>query len=226
MDNERWNRAQLAEKKFWFSAKSAWLSEAPDAYWQRILAHGFALDYNFFAGKSVLEVGCGPNGIIFQLTNAKERVGLEPMDLDDLLDDEKKISIVKKGVGEAIPFENESFDTVLSFNALDHSASPVRVIQEIQRVLKKDGDFLLWIYVLRNRYQFLQGLLNQIDPPHPFHFTADELLISLKDSSFQVKYRKDDKGTATAISNNTIKKAIASHMMDTLWLWSVKRSQA
>ena len=95
------------------------------------------LDYEFFAGKSVLEVGCGPAGIIFQLHNTKSRVGLEPMDLKDLIIDGKKISIVKKGIGEEMPFENESFDVVLSFNALDHSVNPVKVIQEIQRCTKK-----------------------------------------------------------------------------------------
>jgi SAM-dependent methyltransferase len=223
MNIERWKKAQIAEKKFWVSAKNAWSTEDPDAYWQHLLAHGFALNYRFFAGKSVLEVGCGPNGVIFQLVNAKSRIGLEPMDLDDLIVDKKKISIVRKGIGEAMPFENESFDVILSFNALDHSARPVRVLQEIHRVLKKDGDFLLWIYVLRKRYRFLQGLLNRMDPPHPFHFTADELLIPIKGSSFEIKYKKDDRGTATAISNNTIKKAIANNMMDTLWLWSVKK---
>jgi ubiquinone/menaquinone biosynthesis C-methylase UbiE len=224
MNIERWRRAQIAEKQFWFSTKYTWLTVDPHEYWQRILAHGFALNYEFFAGKSVLEVGCGPNGIIFQLANAKLRIGLEPMDLEDLIIDQKKISIIKKGVGEVLPFENESFDVVLSFNALDHSARPVRVLQEIHRVLKKDGDFLLWIYVLRNPYHFLQSLLNRIDQPHPFHFTKNELLIPIKANSFEIKYRKVERGTATAISNNTIKKVIANHMMNTLWLWAVKRS--
>ena len=78
-----------------------------------MLAHGFTLDYEFFAGKSVLEVGCGPAGIIFHLHNTKSRAGLEPMDLKDLIIDGKRISIVKKGIGEEIPFENESFDVSL-----------------------------------------------------------------------------------------------------------------
>jgi SAM-dependent methyltransferase len=220
MTDERWKRAQIAEKKFWLSTKKSWSIQNPTQYWQGILDHGFNLDYDFFIGKSILEVGCGPVGIIFELDNAKSRIGLEPMDLDGLANNEKS-SIVKKGIGEEIPFPDDSFDIVISFNALDHSINPAKVVQEIYRVLRKGGDFLLWIYVLRNHFQFLQSLMNWIDPPHPFHFTVDQLLIPIENSSFEIKYRKDDNGTG--LPNNTVKKAIANHMMNTLWLWLKKR---
>jgi ubiquinone/menaquinone biosynthesis C-methylase UbiE len=220
MNTERWKRAQIAEKKYWLSTSKSWSTEDATWYWQRMLAHGFTLGYEFFAGKSVLEVGCGPAGIIFQLHNTKSRAGLEPMDLKDLIIDGKRISIVKKGIGEEIPFENESFDVVLSFNALDHSVNPLKVIQEIQRVLRKNGDFLLWIYVLRNHYKLLQGLLNKVDSPHPYHFTLSQISRLLGEGSFEIKYTKNEKGTG--LPNNTIKKAVANQMMDTLWLWAKK----
>jgi SAM-dependent methyltransferase len=224
MTNTRWKRAQIAEKKFWLSTKKSWSTQNPARYWQGILSRGFNVDYSFFDSKSVLEVGCGPTGIIFELENAQTRVGLEPMDLDGLINDDKKNSIVKKGIGEEIPYPDNFFDTVISFNALDHSADPVKVIHEIHRVLRKDGDFLLWVYVLRDSYKFLQSILNRLDPPHPFHFTVGQLMDPINESLFQIKYRKDDKGTG--LPNNTMKKAIANSMMNTLWLWSVKKSHS
>ena len=221
MTNTRWKRAQIAEKKFWLSAKKTWSTQNPSQYWQGILSHGFNINYSFFDGKSVLEVGCGPTGIIFELDIAQTRVGLEPMDLDGLVNDEKKKSMVKKGIGEEIPYPDNFFDTVISFNALDHSVDPVKVIGEIHRVLRKDGDFLLWIYVLRDSYKFLQSILNRLDPPHPFHYTVGQLIDPISESLFQIKYRKEDIGTG--LPNNTIKKAIANGMMNTLWLWSIKK---
>jgi SAM-dependent methyltransferase len=217
----RWERAQIAEKKYWLSTKKSWSIQNRTQYWQEILSHGFNIDYGFFDSISVLEVGCGPTGIIFELHNAQTRVGLEPMDLDGLIKDEKKKSIVKKGIGEEIPYPDNFFDSVISFNALDHCVDPVKVIHEIHRVLRKDGDFLLWIYVLRDRYKFLQSTLNRLDPPHPFHFTADQLMDPINEGLFQLKYRKVDKGTG--LPNNTMKKAIANSMMNTLWLWSAKK---
>ena len=114
MKTERWKRAQIAEKKYWLSTSKSWSTENATWYWQQMLSRGFTLDYEFFAGKSVLEVGCGPAGVIFSLHNTKSRVGLEPMDLKDLINDGKKKSIIKKGIGEEMPFENDSFDTVIS----------------------------------------------------------------------------------------------------------------
>lgn len=70
------------------------------------MGHGFNLDYKFFEGKSVLEVGCGPVGMIYELDNTMFRVGLEPMDLEGLVSDRSKRSIVRKGKGEEMPFED------------------------------------------------------------------------------------------------------------------------
>jgi ubiquinone/menaquinone biosynthesis C-methylase UbiE len=224
MTKSRWEKAQVAEKKFWIKTKSYWANQNPTHYWSGILSHGFNIDYQFFNGKSVLEVGCGPSGVIFELDNARTRIGLEPMDIGNLISDEKKKSIVKRGVGEAIPYPDNSFDVVISFNALDHSVDPPKVISEIHRVLRDEGDFLLWIYVLRDGYKALEGLLNRVDSPHPFHFTVYQLMEHVRANSFQLKHRKLDGGTG--LPNNTIKKALANRMMNTLWLWSVKISSS
>jgi SAM-dependent methyltransferase len=218
---ERWNRAQIAERKFWVVNQKRWAVENPNCYWRGVLRHGFNLDYKFFEGKSVLEVGCGPTGLIFELDNSRFRVGLEPMELEGLVSDTTKRSIIRKGIGEDMPFEDASFDTVISFNALDHSAHPSKVVQEIHRVLKRDGELLLWIYVLRQQYMFLRGLLNRIDKPHPHHFTRDDLIGEVLDDHFDIQYCKEEEGTG--LPNNTIKKALANRMMKTFWARAKKK---
>lgn len=221
MVTARWNRAQIAEKKFWFLNQKSWSVQNPDRYWRKILGHGFNLDYEYFEDKSVLEVGCGPTGIIFELNNSNFRVGLEPMDLQGLVSDTNKRSIVREGRGEEMPFEDSTFDAVISFNALDHAANPTEVVQEICRVLKQDGELLLWIYVLRKNYMFLQGLLNRIDKPHPHHFTREDLTAKVLDDHFDIQYCKEEEGTG--LPNNTIKKALANLMMKTLWIRAKKK---
>jgi ubiquinone/menaquinone biosynthesis C-methylase UbiE len=105
------------------------------------------------------------------------------MDLEDLVSDRTKRPIVRKRMGEEIPFEDQSFDVVVSFNALDHSADATKVVQEIYRVLRLEGEFLLWIYVLR-KSTLLQGFLNRIDSPHPQHFTRDQLMTMIWENYF------------------------------------------
>jgi SAM-dependent methyltransferase len=218
MTSRRWNKAQEAEKKYWRSTKERY----DRLYWQEILHQGYGLDYNFFLNKDVLEIGCGPSGIIFQIDTAKSRIGVEPMDLNYLIDAEDfwKKTIVKKGVGEELPFEDNSFDIVISFNALDHGVNPERVIWEAHRVLRDNGDFLLWIYTLREIYRPLQRILNRLDPPHPHHFTFNEIISKVSNNSFRIKNRRHEKGTG--LKNDTIKRLFGNLLMSRAWIWSVK----
>jgi SAM-dependent methyltransferase len=220
MASHRWDKAQDAEKKYWSSTKDGWSKDNRKFYWQEILYHAFGLDYDFFLNKDVLEIGCGPSGIIFQIDTAKSRVGIEPMDLSGLVEEDWKRAIVKKGVGEELPFDNSSFDIVISFNALDHSLNPERVIRETHRVLRDDGDFLLWIYTLREIYKPLQGILNRLDPPHPHHFTFSEIKAKVSNNSFHIKNGRCEKGTG--LRNDTIKNLFGNLMMNRAWIWSKK----
>jgi SAM-dependent methyltransferase len=218
MTSRRWNKAQEAEKKYWRSTRERY----DRLYWQEILHQGYGFDYNFFLNKDVLEIGCGPSGIIFQIDTAKSRIGVEPMDLNNLIDAEDfwKKTIVKKGVGEELPFEDNSFDIVISFNALDHAINPERVIQEAHRVLRDNGNFLLWIYTLREAYRPLQRILNRLDPPHPHHFTFNEIISKVSNNSFHIKNRRHEKGTG--LKNDTIKRIFGNLLMSRAWIWSVK----
>lgn len=52
---------------------------------------------------------------------------------------EKYLYRVVAGVGEALPFENESFDLVTTYQTLEHVSDVNRCIQEMLRVLKQEG---------------------------------------------------------------------------------------
>jgi hypothetical protein len=73
----RWERAQEAEKKFWLNAT---IDDGKE-YWSEMLLHGFGTTFDIFCDKDVLDVGCGPNGLIYYLQSARSRVGLDPLDM-------------------------------------------------------------------------------------------------------------------------------------------------
>lgn len=186
------------------------------------MSQGFGINYAYFADKTILEVGCGPSGIIFQIENAKSRSGLEPMDMQGstLKIETYKKSIIIRGIGEELPFRSNAFDLVLSFNSLDHTRNPAKVIQEIYRILKGNGELLIWLYILRNEYKILQPFLNALDSPHPYHMTANEVLTMLQENSFRIKNKNYDKGTN--LPDDTLKKIIGNRMMNTAWICANK----
>jgi ubiquinone/menaquinone biosynthesis C-methylase UbiE len=224
MISQRWKKAQKAQKNFWQSKES--MSHINEKYWHKMIHRGFNLNFEFFNNKDVLEVGCGATGLIFFLENAKSRIGIEPMDMTDLIDDWKK-PLVRKGVGEQLPFESHSFDIVICFSVLEHTLNPAKIIQEVHRVLRDKGEFLLWFHTLQNQYKFLQGILNKVDLARPHHFTLNEILklVFNINTSFEVKEKKIFKGLGLPLNcclpftGNKIKNLIGSCMMNDVWLW-------
>jgi glycosyltransferase involved in cell wall biosynthesis/SAM-dependent methyltransferase len=135
-------------------------SEAEISYWRErkriegCLGNGhykyfytehFGLGENFYAGKKLLDIGCGPRGSVEWAMMAQERVGLDPLadHYRELGTDVHSMEYVASG-SECMPFPDDYFDIVSSFNSLDHVDDLDMTIQEIKRVLRPGGTFLLF----------------------------------------------------------------------------------
>jgi ubiquinone/menaquinone biosynthesis C-methylase UbiE len=232
MTTQRWNEAQQCQKKFWQARAS--MTHINEKFWAKMINRGLDLNYEFFTNKDVLEVGCGATGIIFFLENTKSKIGIEPMDISDLINnnnnDDWKKQFVRKGVGEQLPFENNSFDIVICFSVLDQVIDPAKLIQEVHRVLRDKGEFLLWFQSLRSQYKYLKHILNKADSLRPHHFTLNEILtVALKNNYnnnfFEVRKKNASRGLGLRlnlylpISRKRIKNLIGTIMTNNVWLW-------
>src|SRR5712692_5772874 len=94
---------------------------------------------------TLLDVGCGckPYMSIFAPYVARY-VGLE---LESTFSGTAAASLsVQPDVyydGKRIPFDEESFDTVLSIQVLEHTPTPQELLNEMSRVLRRDGVLIL-----------------------------------------------------------------------------------
>jgi ubiquinone/menaquinone biosynthesis C-methylase UbiE len=113
-------------------------------HYQYFYTSHFAIDPGEYSGRSILDIGCGPCGSLEWADNTKERVGLDP-----LVNRYQKLGIGAHRMryvcapSEKIPFPEEYFDFVASFNSLDHVDDVDKTLSEITRVLKRNGTFLL-----------------------------------------------------------------------------------
>jgi SAM-dependent methyltransferase len=104
----------------------------------------FGLSRTDYAGKRVLDIGCGPRGSLEWISAEAECVGLDPL-VDSyraLGIDRHRMKYVQAGA-EKIPFPAGHFDVVASFNNLDHVDDLQQAITEIKRVTAPGGVFLL-----------------------------------------------------------------------------------
>lgn len=173
------------------------------------------LDYTtideMFKDKVVLDIGCGAAGksLFYAKSGAKKVVGIEIVEhyreeAEALAKDlglEDKFEFV---VGDAskMPFEENSFDTIIMNDAMEHVDDPVSVLHEIERVLKPGGR----LYVNFPPYYHPYGahLSDVMGTPWIQMFFSEETLAAvyrdlvkdLPDGDMRVQFRigQDEKG--------------------------------
>jgi SAM-dependent methyltransferase len=88
----------------------------------------------------VLEVGSGAHGLVFFL-GIEGAIGIDPLakEYATLFPRWQGRAKTIAAFGESLPFEDASFDVVLSDNVVDHARSPAAIVREMVRVLAPGG---------------------------------------------------------------------------------------
>lgn len=88
----------------------------------------------------LLDFGCGCKPYQHLFTNTSAYIGV---DMDNEGHDHQKEEIDVYYDGKTLPFEDESFDSVLSNEVLEHVPNLHEALHELNRVLKRNGKMLL-----------------------------------------------------------------------------------
>jgi SAM-dependent methyltransferase len=133
--------------------------------WQRHVAT-YALAERWLGPGAVLDVGCGV-GHSYHLLAPRETVGVD-VDAGALEGQDRRTVVADM---RALPFEDDSYPSVLSLHSIEHVPDPERGIAEIARVLEPGG---VAVIATPNRLTF--GRPDEIiDPYHYVEFDPREL---------------------------------------------------
>jgi ubiquinone/menaquinone biosynthesis C-methylase UbiE len=110
------------------------------------------VDFDSLEGQDVLEVGCG-SGIAVQLF-AESGANVTAVDLTPWAVATTRARLAAFGLdgkvfeadGEALPFENGSFDLVFSWGVIHHSTDMERALSELVRVCRPGGQVVIMVY--------------------------------------------------------------------------------
>jgi len=101
-----------------------------------------------FQGKCILDIGCWWGWFIryarelgsqvYGFDYEFERIG----DATDFLHNRNGLCVAS---AEEIPYKSNMFDMVFSYHVLEHLEKDHKMIEEIYRVLKKDGDLIIGV---------------------------------------------------------------------------------
>jgi ubiquinone/menaquinone biosynthesis C-methylase UbiE len=119
------------------------------------------VDFNGFHGKKLLEVGCGIGTDLVRFAKGGARcVGVDlsrtALDLAQKNARQSEVQIdLRLANGEALPFDDGSFDVVYGHGVLQYTADAKKMVEECHRVLRDDGKAIFMVY---NRISWLNAL--------------------------------------------------------------------
>jgi ubiquinone/menaquinone biosynthesis C-methylase UbiE len=190
ISDKRFERAQESERDGWDRLWKGNRDNQANAkeYWQYYTGL-MKKQANLKPGDKVLDIGCGPCGMISYLDQG-QRYGLDPL-IDFYLSNFDMPEEVKweKGCGEEIPFKDSFFDIVITTNAIDHTQNPQKFMSEINRVLKEHGFLFLTVNTYSWHVRAVKVFVERMDagdPAHPYTFTAKEVKQLLDNSGFKI----------------------------------------
>ncbi|MEJ1967728.1 MAG: class I SAM-dependent methyltransferase [Rhizomicrobium sp.] len=119
------------------------------AHYEHFFTAFFGLAKADYAGKAVLDIGCGPCGSLEWADTARERVGLDPLAdaYRKLVEDDRQQMTYCAAPSEKMPYPDGHFDIVTSFNSLDHVDDVDATIAEMKRVTAPDGRILVIVEI-------------------------------------------------------------------------------
>lgn len=131
--------------------------------------------YQDFQGKKILEIGCGRGGFACWLSSQKfapdlivaadySSSAIQKASEFAKMHGITNISWIEADI-QSIPFEKESFDTVISCETIEHVPNPVLAVQELARVLKPGGTLYLTTPNYFNFFGIYRGYKRLIGKP-------------------------------------------------------------
>ena len=143
---------------------------------------------SFKSGQKILDIGCG-TGVLFPFLSklTKNQSHIVALDYAFAMTQEaatKNIQIINTLCSDAhfLPFQDNSFDTIIAFHVFPHINQKIYALQEWKRVLKKGGN--LAIIHLKGSNE-LNSFHKTLDSPVRHHLQPsgekmDELLIQAR----------------------------------------------
>lgn len=151
-------------------------------YLFHVASYRFAQQYT--AGKEVLDYGCGTGyGSNMIAENGDSVVGI---DIDSEVIGYAKskfprpnlnFETVEPAESGRLPYQDGSFDTVVSFQVIEHVENVDRYLSEINRVLRPGGEFIL---ATPDRSARLFSLQRPWNMHHVTEFSAPQLAVELE----------------------------------------------
>ena len=148
------------------------------------------VDFGGYAGRRVLEVGCGAGTDLARFATGGALVSGVDLSSSAIalarqnFEHQRLQADLREADGETLPFAADTFDLVYAHGVVQYTTNPQRLVDECRRVLKLGGEAVFQVY---NRISWLNALsklmkvpLEHEDAPVLLKYSAAEFRSLLK----------------------------------------------
>ena len=161
--------------------------------------------FSEYAGKDVLEIGCGVGTDLSQF--AKNGANVTGIDLTEAAIElaKQRFDVMKlngnllTADAENLPFKDNSFDLVYSFGVLHHTPNTQRAINEVHRTLKPGGKAFIMLYH-KISFEYLTLLARKAINPSRWKWTVQEAI------NYETEMNKNKDGPTNPLTKTYTKK--------------------
>ena len=150
--------------------------------------------------QKILDVGCHGGRFTQEIAIAFPKAHIDGIDMSvqAISYASKKYPAITFKVARAqrLPYKNKAFDLVTCFEVLEHIEDPDRVVAEVQRVLRKKGNFITLVPAENILFKCIWFLWTHFGPGRVWHhthvqkFEKKSLDMLLQSEGFTVVKRK------------------------------------
>ncbi len=167
---EYWGKANIPQQ--WYSRKEpftlAWFNEL--AYKRYNVYYDYlreSAEFQWHPGEEVLEIGVGLGTDLVEY--AKHGAHVTGVDLgpDQVMLTKLNLELhglpyrgIYEASAESLPFSDEAFDHVFCFGVLHHTPKTMKAVDEIYRVLRRDGTAIVMVYARGWKHYFKRCLIH------------------------------------------------------------------
>jgi len=129
------------ELAYWVTAHENEDGQFFNTHYERFYTDFFGLSRADYAGKRILDVGCGPRGSLDWIAEDAHADGIDPCANEYRNLNKPKMNLIQGNIEDFQP--EQGYDFVTSFNSLDHVDVLDKAIRNIFVVLNPGGSFLM-----------------------------------------------------------------------------------
>ena len=146
---------------------------------------------DFKGNEKVLEVGCANGPYTFQFSSSGYTMTGLDLSEKNILEAKKRNKLLGKnceficGDAHHLPFEDETFDVVISISAIRYVPNPDKAINEMYRVVKKGGKVIVDFPNKKSPwFKHLKPLIARTSHIHDNHYSVSEVRDMFSENKF------------------------------------------